>query len=137
MPKRRFTRGRWTVERERCRLSDPVQPPGASEPVSAADLVTALVQRLESAQPDWRSELAEAWPALAGRPADRHTRPGRVDGKCLVVFVDSPGWMHELSRSPFRRDCLARIQARFGAGRIASLRLAPDPDGGPRATSGG
>jgi hypothetical protein len=141
--KRRFSPGRWAVERERCRLADPAQPSVGSEPVAAAAVVTALLRKIESAMPDWQSDLAAAWPALAGSPADRHTRPGRLDGNVLVVFVDSPVWLHELSRSTFRRECLQRIEKRFGRGRIASLRLAPDPDGGPRSrgrsrvTSGG
>jgi predicted nucleic acid-binding Zn ribbon protein len=84
---------------------------------------------------DWQTEMLESWVELAGRPVAKHARPGRVSGSCLTVFVDSPVWLSELSRTS-RVPLLQALQRRFGANRIKDLRFAPDPDGPPRTISG-
>lgn len=137
--RKRFAAGRWTVERERCRLPDPVQPAGECEPVRAGAAAEAVLRGLRLPERDWQSEMLDAWVGIAGATVARHARPGKVAGSCLTVYVDSAVWLAEMTRSQ-KAPLLRALQERFGAGRIASVRFLPDPDGpaaaGQAPTSG-
>jgi hypothetical protein len=136
--KKRFTPGRWAVERERGRIASPVQPPADHIPIRIGDAVEDVLRGLHLGEMDWQAEMFESWVELAGRTVARHARPGKMGGTCLTVFVDSPVWLAELARV-HRATLLKALQSRFGATRIATLRFAPDPDGlavRPPPTSG-
>lgn len=121
------------MERERCRLTDPVQPPGLNDPVSVGDTLDSVLKDLRLDEKDWQTEMLESWVELAGRTVAKHARPGKVSGTMLTVFVDSPVWLAEFTRTS-RGPLLQALQRRFGANRITGLRFAPDPDGLPART---
>ncbi len=71
--------------------------------------------------------LETEWPKVMGTTVAAHTRPGRLNGDDLTVFVDSSVWLGELHRS--RARMLANLQKAFGKNRIRTLRLQIDPGG--------
>jgi predicted nucleic acid-binding Zn ribbon protein len=115
--------------RERCRIEEGVSPTeDRSESISV--VLRRVVRKLGAEDDMWLSDLAAAWPGIAGPEVARHTRPGRVNGTELTVFVDNSVWLSELHRFG-RGTLLGKLRAKFG-GRIASLRLAIEPDVRPR-----
>lgn len=93
-----------------------------------SDVLPGLLKRLGMEQQHWLRVLRDEWPVLVGEDVGRHSRPGRLEGRALTVFVDSAVWLSEIKRFG-HGQMLGNLQKRFGAERIASLRLAPDPDG--------
>lgn len=124
--RRRYHKGRWEVQCERLRTDRRFPPPDEREPTAVGDLVGAVMKRLGLEGREWESILQQEWPALVGEGVARHTRPGRVDGKLLLIYVDSSSWLHELERYS-RGKLLSNIQKRVGTERIASLRFQIDP----------
>jgi predicted nucleic acid-binding Zn ribbon protein len=92
------------------------------------EAVAHVMQRLGTADAHRLNVLAAEWAAVVGADVARHTRPGRLRGKELTVFVDSSAWLHELSRYG-RGPMLAKLRARYGEACLSALRLEPDPDG--------
>jgi hypothetical protein len=136
--RRRFSASRWAVERERCRVADPVQPPAGGDAVPIGEAVDSVLRGLRMEERDWQSGLIDAWVEVAGRSVAKHARPGKMAGTILTVFVDSSAWLAEIART-HRAALLQALQRRFGADRITGLRLMPDPDGRqprPPPTSG-
>jgi len=97
------------------------------EPTSIAAVIARLLARMGLETEAWLSQLAEEWPVLVGTVVARHTRPGRLIGGVLVVYVDSSVWLEELRRF-VHVQMLTKLQEKFGAERIRSLRFQPDPD---------
>jgi predicted nucleic acid-binding Zn ribbon protein len=130
-PRRRkaYHKGRWALQRERCRIDSPVPAADDREPVAVGDMVGDVMKKLGLAGREWEGILQREWPELVGDDVARHTRPGRVDRKRLVVFVDSSTWLYELKRYS-RGRFLGNIQRRVGAGRIESLVFQIDPGDG-------
>ena len=122
-------RGKWAVERERCRLDESTPPPPDQEALPISGVVDALIRRIGGTPQPWFEELHSEWPNLVGNPVARHARPGALKNRILTVFVDNSVWLSEIHRSG-RRELLARLQARFGADRLAEVILRLDPDGG-------
>lgn len=125
--KRKFNRGRWQVERERCRI--PFAAPGASSGDAAridAD-VTGLMKHLGLGESLWLNALENEWVDLVGAELARHARPGKYDNGKLTVFVDSSAWFNELKRFG-RNAMLDKLRKRFGAAKICAVDLQFDPD---------
>jgi len=126
-----FNRGRWQIERERCRIADVRPPSGPADPSVMADVIPALMKRLGLADQHWLGVLEEEWAKIAGEAVAKHTRPGRMEKKKLTVFVDNSVWMNELMRYG-SKQLLLNLQKRFGSGRIVSVAFVLDPDAGRR-----
>ncbi len=75
----------------------------------------------------WTAELAEAWPLVVGEQVAGHTRPGRMLGTELVVYVDSSVWLSELQRYGLKGLC-AKVQDYCGKQKVRGIRLQLDPD---------
>ena len=99
------------------------QPGEAS---SVGRILDEVLGRLPLARLDWLDELAKAWPEVAGKAVAAHTRPARLEGPRLVVYVDQHVWMMELQRSG-KKPLLANIWKRFGADRVRDLLFRLDP----------
>ena len=128
--RRQYRRGRWRVQRERCRIEDWRPPPDGPEASAIAPIVKRVMADSVPPTLGWMTELHEQWASIVGETVAAHTRPGQLSGQRLYVYVDSAVWLNELKR--FGRDrILLRIQAAFGRERVAGLQLVPDP-GGPR-----
>jgi len=61
------------------------------------------------------------WPQIAGPKTAEHTRAVEVDGKTLVIVVDSPPWSAQLRF--LKPQLLKKIDARVGKGLITDLRF--------------
>ncbi len=121
----KFNRGQWQLARERLRISDRAPPP-PDRIVRAGQLIPGIMKSLGLEEQHWLTELADKWPALAGDTLASHTRPGRVAGDRLTVFVDNSAWLNELKRYGKQKH-LANVQQEFGA-KIKSLEMRLDPD---------
>jgi len=127
----KYTRGRWMIERERCGIAMGTPPP--AEEV-CADMQTGLHEVFTGLGLDglqWTARLLAEWPAIVGSQIASHTRPGRMYGSELVVYVDSPVWLHELNRYGLK-GMYAKVNAYCGNQRIKGIRLQLDPDGNTR-----
>ena len=122
----KMTRQQWEVYRERCRISDPRQPPKVSEH-TVEDALPELMKKLGLETSLWVETLSRDWQEIVGTGVGKHTRPGRLDGKTLFVFVDSPVWLNELKRYG-QKQMLENLRQRFGTARIARLVVQLDPD---------
>lgn len=123
----RYSKGRWMIERERCRIEDPKPPPPDSGGVDMAAGVAGILKRLGLTGAAWAAGIAEAWPSVVGGQVSQHTRPGSLQGSELTVYVDSSVWLNELQRYGLK-FMLKNIQDRFGVNRVRKLRLQLDPD---------
>jgi hypothetical protein len=124
MTTRPYSRGRWAVERERCQLTG--NPPAPERAARLPDLLDGVMKSLRLDYQFWMQKLAADWPDLVGEQVARRTRPGSLQRRTLVVFVENSVWLGELNR--MRATMLANLQARYGAERIRSLRLQLDPE---------
>lgn len=124
--KRTFNRSRWELERERFGIINP-EPPLEEHIVKAGDVVTDVVKKMGLGDRLWEQQLLDQWADLVGPAVARHAQPGRIERKILHVYIDSSAWLNELKRYG-ERQMLDNLQARFGRGRIAGLRLQLNPD---------
>jgi predicted nucleic acid-binding Zn ribbon protein len=126
--RRRFNTGRWNVQRERAQIEDRFPPPSFRDATPIAQTISAIFERLGVEDRRWLTALADEWEQIAGQALARHTRPGRFDGRNLVVFVDSSVWLSELKRYG-QSQLLANVRRRPGAEKVQGLQLLPDPEG--------
>ena len=96
---------------------------------SIGEVIPAIMKRMGLEEQHWMTELSGEWDKIVGEDVARHTRPGKVQGDALVVFVDNSVWLNELSRYG-KVPMLANLKKRFGSGKIDSLRFQLDPDAG-------
>lgn len=127
--RRRFTRGRWALERERFQIPDQ-EPPYPDTVLSIGEVVHAVREELGIGQAHWEKELLESWVELIGKRYARHVRPGRYRDGTLVLFVSHPIWLAELFRSG-TDQLLRKLQQRFGRECIRAVKLQLDPDLNP------
>ena len=126
--KKSYTRGQWEMQRERCRIESHEIPRVANEEAAIGDVLDGVLQQLGVTGGHWLDQLAGRWGLVAGAAVAQHTRPGYVDGKTLVVYVDSSMWLHELKRFG-QAKLLKNLQAECGTGNVRALRLMLDPEG--------
>lgn len=122
-----FTRGRWMIECERCGIMRGTPPPATEICANMESGVTEVLKGLGLAELQWTNELVETWEEVVGPQVARHTRPGRMYGSELVVYVDSSVWLHELQRYGLKGMC-AKVQAHCTQQNIKGIRLQLDPD---------
>ena len=120
-------RGQWQVHCERCRIDRAPQPPSPPTEGPIGEALPRLMKGLGLDSQHWVETLSQEWDVLVGAGVAKHTRPGRLDGCQLSVFVDSSVWLNELNRYG-SKQMLENLQARFGAGRIRNIRIQLDPE---------
>jgi predicted nucleic acid-binding Zn ribbon protein len=125
--KRAFSRGRWAIERERCRIAEPAPPRAPTEERAFGAILPNVLAQLGLEDDLWRERLRDEWVGTVGPSVGAHTRPGKYRDGYLTVFVDSSVWLNELLRFG-QAPLLAKLQARYGANKIRDLRLQLDPD---------
>ena len=123
--KRGKSRREWisTAERERLRLK-PGQPVPGDNEVTLGETLEGILKDVKLADQHWLNELRSKWVEVAGDVA-KHTKPGRMDGKCLYVFVDSTVWLNELSRYG-GKALLAKVRKSGFANQVRSIRFQID-----------
>jgi hypothetical protein len=127
-PNKRMTKGQWQVYRERCRVASWQQPSRKTSGEKLEEGLPGLMQKLGLDSEHWVETLTQEWGAIVGNAVGTHTRPGRVEGTQLTVFVDSSVWLNELKRYG-EKQMLKNLQSRLGVGRIRKIRLQLDPEG--------
>ncbi|MFW6152063.1 MAG: DUF721 domain-containing protein [Verrucomicrobiota bacterium] len=120
-------KGRWAVERERCRIARDETGQQPEAVYSIANTIRHLMAGLEPRSASWLEKLHSQWPALVGESVSKHSRPGRIDGKRLVIFVDSSVWLNELSRY-WKTTILKSVQGKFGCEKVDAVSFRIDPD---------
>lgn len=123
----KFSRGKWSVQRDRLAIDAGAPPAGARDATPLGAILSAVMKKMGLDSQLWVNTLESEWSAIVGAAVARHTRPGRLDGNRLVVYVDSPAWLNELSRYG-KRQIQDNLTARFGAERVRGVVLALDPD---------
>lgn len=122
-----YSRGRWMIECERCGIPRGTPPP-AEETCAAMDNgVQAVLKGLGLSSLQWTNELLESWKDVVGPQVARHTRPGRMNGSELIVYVDSSVWLHELQRYGLK-GMKDKVLAYCKHQKIRNIQLQLDPD---------
>jgi predicted nucleic acid-binding Zn ribbon protein len=86
---------------------------------SAGDIAKALVAKLGAANKITKEDIEVYWKELAGETAFKHSRPGALRKKVLVIKVDNPGWNQQLLMQ--KRKFLKGLKRRFGKDRILDI----------------
>ncbi len=123
----RMTKGQWAINRERCRLTSYRQEPRDNDGKAVGASVMSLMKKIGLDEQSWVATLSQEWDEIVGKGVGLHTRPGRISGSQLYVFVDSSVWLNELKRYG-RNQLLANLQSRFGEKRIRNISFQLDPD---------
>lgn len=121
--------GWWMAHRERARIPDPSPSAGLQDAEPLGAVLPDIMKKLGLEERHWASILADEWTDCVGAEVARHTRPGRLAGKALVVYVDSSVWLSELVRYS-RHKMLERVRERVGGGKVDVLRFELDPGTG-------
>lgn len=125
---RRRSSGKWAVQRERCNLAPGERAVSVDKERPIGEAISRVMTSMGLAAEHWSVRLGEEWSVLVGPEIAKHTRPGRLEGGELTVFVDHSIWLAELSRYSSRK-LLANLQAHFGKKDIKTLRFSLDPGG--------
>ena len=83
------------------------------------DIVKAVFAKIESDKTISREDVEERWKTLVGAAAAKHTRPASLRKGILTVFVDTSGWMQEMSLQ--KRKILKQLKRSFGKDRISGI----------------
>ena len=90
-------------------------------PVSIKDIVKTVFREMESGKTLVREDVEMRWKELVGENGSKHSRPVALRKNILTVFVDSPGWLQEMSMK--KRALLKRLKMTFGKDRISKIQL--------------
>ena len=124
----RLSRGAWMVQKERCALDPDARQAPLDRGTPMKELMPRVLKEFGLAERFWEQSLVDDWAAVVGENVAKQSRPGRIQRGTLVVFVRSSVWLNELVRYA-QKDMLERLQAKYGAAKIRTIRLQLDPDG--------
>jgi predicted nucleic acid-binding Zn ribbon protein len=94
---------------------------GASSSANSTDkLVPAVMKKLGLEQRLQESQAFYLWPTIVGADIARHAQPVSLRNRLLVVAVDHPIWLQELSRY-HKPLILQRVQERVGKKTIRDI----------------
>ncbi|MFU8781147.1 MAG: DUF721 domain-containing protein [Kiritimatiellia bacterium] len=125
--KTKYTRGRWMIERERCGIPAGTPPPAELVCADMEAGVQDVFANLGLTEVAWTAQLVEEWAGIVGAQLALHTRPGRMNGNKLVVYVDSSVWLHELNRYGLK-GMYEKVQQHCGRSKVGGIQLQLDPD---------
>ena len=122
-----FDYGRWLLQRQRLQIADAAPPlPGGPSPIGGT--VRAVLRQIGLQSDLWKQSLCAEWPAIVGETLARRTRPGRIEGGALTVYVRHSIFLQELSRDPaVGARLLANLRERFPAAPLRTVRFQIDP----------
>jgi len=86
--------------------SDPASPPDLHKVFEKAFSRLGLKNRLQE------TNLHDAWRELIGPSLASHCRPQGVRRGVLMVLVDHPAWLHQMTLA-HKKNMLAAVQKRF------------------------
>ena len=93
----------------------------ASKVTPIGDIVKSVFREMESGKTLVREDVESRWKELVGESGFKHSRPVALRKTILTVFVDSPGWLQEMSMK--KRALLKRLKMTFGKDRISKIQL--------------
>jgi len=128
--KSRYSRGQWSVQRERFGI-----PPGRTVPddgniVQLSSLLNLVLRTIEKSDAMSANTLEEGWDQIVGKPFAGKTRPGHLHENILVVFVRDTVWLHAVRYQLNKEKLLEKIRKLNGCGGISSLKFELDPGPG-------
>lgn len=124
-PRYKFDKSKWTIEKERFRLTDPV-PPHPETDLSLRPAIARLFAKLDSQTGSSIHKIQTKWKMIAGGTVAGHSCPGRLAGNVLYVYVDSSVWLAEISRF-HSENILRKIQGEIGSGAVKGVRFQVNP----------
>jgi predicted nucleic acid-binding Zn ribbon protein len=83
-------------------------------------LVPAVVQGLGLSERLQQSQVFFHWPDIVGKDIATHAHPVSLRNKLLVVAVDHPGWLQELSRY-HKPLLLQKVRDRIGKAAVKDI----------------
>jgi predicted nucleic acid-binding Zn ribbon protein len=92
---------------------------GGSDPVPVARSLDAVMAGLGGPNVETIVTVHQRWADVVGSEVVAHARPVSVEGGCLRVAVDSPGWANHLRWA--EADILARVAVLVGTEEITSI----------------
>jgi len=87
--------------------------------VPIREIIKVVFARLESEKLFSKEDVESQWKILVGALAAKHTRPASLRKKVLTVFVDSSGWMQEMTLQ--KRKILKELKRLFGKDKISRI----------------
>ena len=87
--------------------------------IPIGDIVKSVFARMESEKSFSREDVESRWKDLVGAAATRHTRPAALRKGILTVFVDSSGWIQQMTLQ--KRKLLKQLKRSFGKDRILGI----------------
>ena len=85
------------------------------------DIVKAVFEKLEREKTLTREDVETQWKELVGDSGVGHARPVSLRKGVLTVFVDSSGWMHEMSLR--KRKLLKQLKRVYGKDKILGIQF--------------
>jgi len=102
------------------------QPFGVKQDVPAgspaSQLVTEVMKKLGLDQRLQQSQVLFLWPQIVGAQIATHAQPVSLRNGLLVVGVDHPVWLQELSRY-YKPLILQKVQDRLGKKVVRDIRF--------------
>ena len=87
--------------------------------VPIGDIVRTVFARIEGERTFTREDIDSRWKALVGSAAAKHTRPAALRRGILTVFVDSSGWIQQMTLQ--KGKILKQLKRSFGKDRILGI----------------
>ncbi len=88
---------------------------------SLGDVLPRVLKRLHLEKVVEAQKLVRLWPEVVGDKIAQHTRALSVEGKTLVVVVDSPGWMTQLTY--LKPQLLKKVARQVKRGLVKDIRF--------------
>ncbi len=88
--------------------------------LSIKEVLSGVLQELQSPKKEKHRKLLESWPAIAGKKIASHTKPFLTKEKRLNVWVDQSTLAFEL-RQRYQQTLLKRTQAVLVAEEVLSI----------------
>ena len=85
------------------------------------DIVKAVFARLENEKTFTKEDIEGQWKTLVGPAAAKHTRPAALRKGVLTVFVDTSGWLQQMTLQ--KRKTLKQLKRSFGKDRILGIQF--------------
>ena len=85
------------------------------------EIVKDVFSKLESEKNFSKEDIDSYWKELVGERGFKHSKPASLRQKVLTVWVDSSGWLQELSMR--KRQFLKGLKRALGKDRISEIRF--------------
>ncbi len=86
---------------------------------AAGDIIQSVLQRAGVEEGFRRHSALMYWDDVVGDKIARKARPKELEGKTLLVNVESSAWVHELTY--LKNDILRELNQRVGGGAIDKI----------------